>query len=169
MLPSPTFTNLRSYATDIFHARRAAGQVTRLLAALTCTNIKLDAFPSQAQGQYTNRKYLGTQEILVGQVIGSLDRAADFDRQFHPLKKHLRERWVSLYLNIEAWPPIRVHKLGEQYYVEDGHHRLSVARAMGMAYIRAEVWEYPDSPCQEVCKPQARTIKKSSRVALPQP
>jgi hypothetical protein len=38
---------------------------------------------------------------------------------------------------------LRAFKVGENYYVEDGHNRVSVARALGMLSIRAEVWEYP--------------------------
>jgi len=37
---------------------------------------------------------------------------------------------------------IVVHKIGEQYYVEDGHHRVSVARSVGMVFIEAKIWEY---------------------------
>jgi hypothetical protein len=32
-------------------------------------------------------------------------------------------------------------RLGDQHFVSDGHHRVSVARALGMAAIDAEVTE----------------------------
>jgi ParB-like chromosome segregation protein Spo0J len=40
-------------------------------------------------------------------------------------------------------PPIEVIQIGEHYFVNDGHHRISVARALGIAYIDAlvEVWQ----------------------------
>lgn len=52
---------------------------------------------------------------------------------------------MNVYLSLENGDrgPIVVHKVGEQYYVEDGHQRVSVARALGRAYIRAKIWEYP--------------------------
>jgi hypothetical protein len=36
-------------------------------------------------------------------------------------------------------PPISVVQLGEQHFVLDGHHRVSVARSLGMSAIDAEV------------------------------
>jgi hypothetical protein len=77
--------------------------------------------------------------------VGTLNRHRDFDHKFRPLKSYLRDRWVNVYLTlqVEGWSPIILHKVGNDYYVEDGHHRLSVARLLGMTYIQAKVWEYP--------------------------
>jgi hypothetical protein len=84
------------------------------------------------------------QDIHVSQITGSVERVNDFDRNFRPLRDHLVHRWVSLYLNSQtgAWEPIRVFKVGNTYFVQDGHHRVSVARYVGMVYITAEVWEF---------------------------
>jgi hypothetical protein len=38
-------------------------------------------------------------------------------------------------------PPIDVYKLGDSYYVIDGHHRVSVARQLGWDTIKARVVE----------------------------
>ncbi|MBL8051150.1 MAG: ParB N-terminal domain-containing protein, partial [Anaerolineales bacterium] len=38
-------------------------------------------------------------------------------------------------------PPIVLYKVGEIYFVVDGHHRVSVAREQGQEYIEAEVRE----------------------------
>jgi hypothetical protein len=40
-------------------------------------------------------------------------------------------------------PPVELIRVGDVYFVRDGHHRVSVARALGQAYIDAEVtvWE----------------------------
>ena len=48
-----------------------------------------------------------------------------------------------------AWkgvPPIEVYKLGEVYFVADGNHRVSVARANGFKDIDAYVTEIPVDP-----------------------
>jgi hypothetical protein len=94
------------------------------------------------------RRARGLQDIPVTRIVGSLGRSSDFDRDFRPLKKHLRDRWVRSFLHLEtdAWEPILVHKVGEDYFVEDGHHRVSVARYAGLAFIQAEVWEYSSAP-----------------------
>ena len=38
-----------------------------------------------------------------------------------------------------ALPPISVYRFEGRHYVRDGHHRVSVARALGQADIDAEV------------------------------
>ena len=88
---------------------------------------------------------IGLQDISVKEIIGTLSRHSDFDHRFRPLKKNLLDRWINIYLlqEREGWPPILVHKVGDAYYVEDGHHRVSVARALGIVFIQAKVWEYP--------------------------
>ena len=72
-------------------------------------------------------------------MLGEYGRGRDFDRRFRPLKKHLCDRWAGAYLrsNVDSWPPISVNKVGGTYFVEDGHHRVSVANFLGMAYILA--------------------------------
>jgi hypothetical protein len=38
-------------------------------------------------------------------------------------------------------PPIDVYRIGELHFVQDGHHRVSVARALGDTHIEAHVRE----------------------------
>jgi hypothetical protein len=40
-------------------------------------------------------------------------------------------------------PPVSLIQVGDRFYVRDGHHRVSVARALGQQYIEADitVWE----------------------------
>ena len=85
---------------------------------------------------------LGIQEIPVKSIVGSLYRAVDYDRQFRPLNPELKSRWINVYMTAEhsGWEPIIVHKIGDQYFVEDGHHRVSVARHSGWDTIEAHVF-----------------------------
>src|SRR5262249_37921155 len=86
----------------------------------------------------------GVQELPVAQIRGSEGRIRDFDSSFHPLKQHLRERWIRLYNLIQLgreMPPISVYRVAEVYFVKDGHHRVSVARHLGWEVIRAYVVE----------------------------
>ena len=41
----------------------------------------------------------------------------------------------------EALPPIDVYRIGDAHFVRDGHHRVSVARALGIKEIDAHVTE----------------------------
>ncbi len=36
-------------------------------------------------------------------------------------------------------PPVQLIELGGRYYVRDGHHRISVAKALGESFVDAEV------------------------------
>jgi hypothetical protein len=103
----------------------------------------------------------------VAEIVGTLNRDSDFDTHFRPLKKHNIDRWVNAYILREqdGWSPIIVHKLGDEFFVEDGHHRVSVAYDIGMEYIEAKVWEYAiQTPTVVTCQPTCCMEKSSSRV-----
>jgi hypothetical protein len=150
MLINDAFSTARSLAIEEFQHERGRAQRNTLHARLLARPDHLDSFASRLPSLQPVRRYLGMQEIPVAQITGSVDRSGDFDSSFRPLKSHLRDRWVNIYLLAQSggWPTIRVYKVGDQYFVEDGHHRVSVARALGMLSIQAEVWEYPPKPVQ---------------------
>lgn len=145
MNPSLPFTSMRSYLSYEFSSLRRRALREAALARLTGRNTKLPTTPEQALREHPNRSLLGVKDIPVEQIAGTLYRKGDFDHKFRPLKWHMLERWVDTYIALEhdGWPPILVHKIGEKYYVEDGHHRISIARSIGMAFIEAEVSEHP--------------------------
>src|SRR5512133_873756 len=91
----------------------------------------------------SRRRYLGARPIEVERIIGTDSRDGDFDREFRALKPHLRERRRALAAAFPHgdFPPIAAEKLGDAYFVIDGHHRVALARQMGMATIDAEVTE----------------------------
>ncbi len=88
--------------------------------------------------------YRGVQTVRVDQIAGSLNRYHEFDRVFLPANDKLAERWQSVnrafYQDISL-PPVVLYKVGEVYFVVDGHHRVSVAREQGQVYLEAEVRE----------------------------
>jgi hypothetical protein len=85
----------------------------------------------------------GVKPIPVKSIVGSVDRAEDFDRQFRPLNPALKKRWITVHLLSESpgWEPIVVRKIDDLYFVEDGHNRVSVARHSGWDTIEAQVYE----------------------------
>jgi hypothetical protein len=89
------------------------------------------------------RSYVGIRAIEVASIVGSDSRAADFDREFNPLRPVLRERLRRLAraFPTSAFAPIVVHKVGDAYFVVDGHHRVAIARARGLETLDAEVYE----------------------------
>jgi hypothetical protein len=89
--------------------------------------------------------YAGLQQVLVRDIVGSVDRHRDFDGHFNPRCEHTRQRWVriaSAHLHDTMLSPVQLIKIGDVYMVEDGNHRVSVARHFGVEYIDAEVTEY---------------------------
>jgi hypothetical protein len=88
--------------------------------------------------------YAGVEAIPVRQIIGSVDRYRDFDHYFLPRYDLPIERWIRVRrANLDGieLQAIQVYKVGELYFVKDGHHRVSVAREIGQAYIDAEIIE----------------------------
>jgi hypothetical protein len=87
---------------------------------------------------------LGLKVITLDSIVGSVDKTRDFDRSFRPTSGRVRERWERLALaqrRGEAIPPIEVYRIGELHFVIDGHHRVSVAHALGLRTIDAYVTE----------------------------
>jgi hypothetical protein len=87
---------------------------------------------------------IGLHLIPLDAIIGSVDKVRDFDRRFRPTSDKSRARWERIARASrvgEEIPPIDVYKLGDYYFVRDGHHRVSVARALRLRFIEAEVTE----------------------------
>ena len=92
----------------------------------------------------TGERRLGQQLIALDSIVGTVDRSGEFDRSFRPTSPRVRERWQRINLaqrKGEAMPPIDVYRIGELHFVKDGHHRVSVARALGYTDIEAYVTE----------------------------
>jgi len=87
------------------------------------------------------QSYGGVQPIPVDKVVGSAARSKDFDEDFLPMKPHLKQRWESLERAYPTgdFPPIDVYQVGDVYFVIDGHHRVGLAKHMGVDQIDAEV------------------------------
>lgn len=73
-----------------------------------------------------------------------MNRYHEFDRVFLPASDKLAVRWQSVnraFYQEVSLPPVVLYKVGQVYFVVDGHHRVSVARGQGQVYIDAEVRE----------------------------
>lgn len=88
--------------------------------------------------------YRGVKTVRLDQIAGSLNRYHEFDRVFLPANDSLAARWQrvsSAFYEEISLPPVVLYKVGQVYFVVDGHHRVSVARDQGQLYIEAEVRE----------------------------
>jgi hypothetical protein len=97
-----------------------------------------------------NAAYRGVQVVPLDHIVGSVGRYQDFTRSFLPKNESLGERWrgvaaATLDPSGKGLPPVELYKASEWYFVRDGNHRCSVARALKMTTIEAYVWEYTDA------------------------
>jgi hypothetical protein len=86
----------------------------------------------------------GLQIVPLDAIVGTVDRAADFDRGFRPTSPRLRSRWeriAAAQRRGESLPPISLYRVGDLFFVRDGHHRVSVAKSLGREDIDAYVVE----------------------------
>ncbi|MBN1658573.1 MAG: hypothetical protein JXA93_09245 [Anaerolineae bacterium] len=130
-------------ANDLYTRACRRGQRGQLWATLTGRSRELLALgevsaacSSQAPGE------AGTRTVSIDQIRGSESRSSDFDCDFNPLQEHNRDRWVRIAEAREqgkALPPVALIQVGDLYFVRDGHHRISVARALGQKAVEANV------------------------------
>lgn len=130
-----------------FQQARQRAAMERIMASLTGRPVDLLSF----QEVYEKLKATigpdkGLHEISLDAIVGSVGRYQDFSRSFLPRHDEDELRWVNVKTAvgqraIDALPPIKVYKIGEAYFVQDGHHRISIARDAGQSTIYAYVTE----------------------------
>jgi hypothetical protein len=87
-------------------------------------------------------RHEGLRTIPLSSIVGTVDRTVGFDRSFRPTSQRMRTRWERLATAMrrgEAIDPIDVFRIDDMYFVKDGHHRVSVARALRHGTIDAYV------------------------------
>ena len=100
---------------------------------------------SKGWGGAVGRVYRGTRTVPVGRIAGSVGRCSEFDRSFMPAKASVGERWKRIdraFHRGEELAPVNLYKVGDFYFVLDGHHRVSVAHYHGVEWIDAEVTDF---------------------------
>lgn len=150
-------TNLQATTIDHFGFGLGAHIETHRVAAKLFEKVHLQALRDQVLSKLGGKSQqlltlahspqlaacaLGTVVVPLEKIVGSEGRRDDFDASFRPLKKHLSERWISIAAARRAGvvlPAVELVQDGEVYYVRDGHHRISVARALGQLEIDARV------------------------------
>jgi uncharacterized ParB-like nuclease family protein len=87
------------------------------------------------------QSYVGIRPIPVADIVGTVSRVEDFDRDFLPKRSKIQERWRQVEQSFPAsdFPPITVYEIDGRYFVVDGHHRVAIAKQRGTEFIDAEV------------------------------
>lgn len=134
---------VRNQSYALFNRIMLKGQFRRFFNSLTNKPSDLFSLSEVVQPELTkNASEEGMQTVPINMIIGSENRSKDFDNHFRPLSEHGLERWMrisDLYLMDETIPPVELIRVGAFYFVRDGHHRISVAKALGKEYIDARV------------------------------
>ncbi len=130
---------------DFARARRNA-TLSRLGARLRLRSGDLDVLlPFDEVVSALGRRgetVLGRQMVDLDHIVGSTDRVNGFDRRFRPTSDLTRQRFERLARAVrrgETVPPVELLQVGEVYFVQDGHHRVAVFRALGRELIEARV------------------------------
>lgn len=117
-----------------------------------------------------------TGDVRIAAIVGSEGRPFDFDHEFRPLTKQLQPRWQRLFDAVDSGlepPPVDLVQLGELYFVRDGHHRISVAKALGREWITARVHRICTIAYAQACLQAAHLPNKAAerrfleRIPLP--
>jgi hypothetical protein len=78
------------------------------------------------------------QVVPLCRIVGTLESSPQFDARFRPASELVRHRWERIALahrRGDALPPVVLRARPDGYYVVDGRHRVSVARALGLSDI----------------------------------
>jgi len=132
---------------DFLRARRRHFRATltrRLRGRPACSDRLAQLDEITAPLGWRGQRQLGLQTIGLDTIVGTTGARRDFDRCFRPAASHVRSRWERLALaqrRGEALPPIEVYRLGGLHFVDDGHHRVSIAAITGQRLIDAYVTE----------------------------
>ena len=130
---------------DDFSKAKTRARIQSLFNTLTWKNTDLLSFYEVTSIiKPKSETYKGMQSIPVSKIIGSEGRYHDFSSAFLPKREMLRQRWENIdraVLTDVILPPISVFSIGGWYFVRDGNHRVSVAKAQGVEFIDAEVVE----------------------------
>ncbi len=120
--------------------KESIGRIIALLSAQKDEMLSLGDVRSLLRPE--SETYRGMQTVPIEKIVGSEGRYKDFNKAFLPRHDKLMRRWIRVdeahYRNV-ILPPIKLFEIGGAYFVRDGNHRVSVAKAQGAEFIDAEV------------------------------
>ncbi len=159
-----TQSNYELAVNDFQRARKQAA-LQQLLARIQGRSTDLLCYDTVRQQLRASDDAIerGLQEIPLNKIVGSVGRYEDFTRTFLPKRDSNQDRWAGVKASISdmiGMSPIEVYQVGDTYFVQDGNHRVSVARQLGSETISAYVTEIKtrvpltadDDPNDIICK-----------------
>ncbi|MBA2442729.1 MAG: hypothetical protein H0V53_10035 [Rubrobacter sp.] len=147
-------TNLEDQLDVDFHHARRKAVLSRLTARLQGECGRLRSFEEVRRALRASGGSLPRRRVVeVSKVVGSVGRFRDFSRDFLPARPVSVDKWKrvdrAFHRGVDL-PPVELYRIGEDYYVQDGNHRVSVARYQGIEMIEAVVRELSPHPPEDV-------------------
>jgi len=128
---------------SLFNQSLHQGWLLRIWAKLTRRCFCLDDLNEAIKYHpVEGSRYVGLKTVNIGRIRGTLGKSDEFDAEFHPTQERSKARWMGIALEKlrgRDLPPVELIEVEGQYYVRDGHHRISVSRALGQDFIDAEI------------------------------
>jgi nucleotide-binding universal stress UspA family protein len=138
----------KALARADFQRARQQASLQEILSRLTGKSVNLLSYEDVRRKLHATSGGIsrGIQDIPLDSIVGSVGRYTDFTRTFLPRNTSDENRWAQVMALVSdpsggGLPPIEVIKVGDAYFVQDGHHRVSVARQLGAKTIQAYVKE----------------------------
>ena len=126
--------------------KRALDRVRRRATSLIELNVYL------RHRRVLGSHHAGIKSVSIDEIVGSEGKSEDFDRSFNARYDRTRTRWMNIAkarLVGRELPPVELIQIERSYFVRDGHHRISVAKALGEDYIDAQVTQWDAEPAAE--------------------
>ncbi len=153
-------------AQTLYRSALLRARLRRWWSALTRRPRSLLTLEQPESGEKVRAFYpVGVCSVPIRKIRGSESRSDDFDADFGPIQQRTRARWIRIASAASmgvVMPPVQLLQVDDVYYVRDGHHRISVARAMGQEFVEAEVmvWEVGAQPlCSQSAAVSTPTVK----------
>lgn len=138
---------MESYSSAVGDFRRARDRagLQEILGRLTGKSTELLSYEDVRQKlRASGVVSRSLREIPVEAIVGSVGRYHDFTRNFLPKLDSDQDRWARVKVassDMGGLPPVEVYQIGDAYFVHDGHHRISIARQLGVDSVQAYVTE----------------------------
>ncbi|MCA9894160.1 MAG: hypothetical protein KC615_14320 [Anaerolineae bacterium] len=134
-------------ALELFNNAYYTGIFRRFVGRVLGKPRQLKVLSESVSGRViSERKQLGVRTVRLSDVLGTVTRPDQFDIEFYPTSRTTRDRWLSvaagMIRDFSALPTPEFILFEDIYYVEDGHHRVSVARRLGYLFLDANVTEW---------------------------
>ena len=115
----------------------------------------LRSFDEELAGhRLATQRLIGLRTVRIDRIVGSVGRAGNLRDDFRPHRWQENNRYMTMLRLMDegaTLPPISLYELLNDYYVLDGHHRVGVAREIGMTFMDADVIQFlpeEDSPAR---------------------